>query len=118
MAVEPTHPSGVTVEIVGIERGDRGRSCEEHDVCGTVVAEDTLLRLRKEQILVDGQEETAITCYWVTDGIDCCQVGFLKRHMVKHDKGFSVRFLVFPTLRSGKCTTKIMVVHLGLSFQP
>jgi hypothetical protein len=49
-----------------------------------VVEEDTLLRLRKEQILVDGQEETAIACYWVTDGIDRCRVGFLKRHMLKH----------------------------------
>ncbi len=49
--------------------------------------EDTLLRLRKEQILVDDgqeQEETAIACYWVTNGIDHCRVGFLKRHMVKH----------------------------------
>jgi hypothetical protein len=82
------HPSGITFEIVGIERGDRGCSCEEHDVCGTVVEEDTLLRLRKEQILVDGQEETAISCYWVTDGIDRCRVGFLKRHMVKHVRRF------------------------------
>ena len=81
---EATHPTGITVEVVGIAMGDRGRSCEEHDVCGTVVEEDTLLRLRKEQILVDGQEETAISCYWVTDGIDRCRVGFLKRHMVKH----------------------------------
>ena len=76
MAEEATHPSGITVEIVGIERGDRGRSCEEHDVCGTVVEEDTLLHLRKEQILVDGQEASAIACYWVTDGIDRCRVGF------------------------------------------
>ena len=53
---EATHPPGILVEIVGIEKGDRGRSCEEHDVCGEVVEEDTLLRLRKEQILVDGQE--------------------------------------------------------------
>ncbi len=89
MAEEATHPSGITVEILGIERGDRGRSCEEHDVCGTVVEEDTLLRLRKEQILVDGQEETAIACYWVTDGIDRCRVGFLKRHMVKHAGRFN-----------------------------
>ena len=81
---EATHPTGITVEVVGIVMGDRGRSCEEHDVCGTVVEEDTLLRLRKEQILVDGQEETAVSCYWVTDGIDRCRVGFLKRHMVKH----------------------------------
>ncbi len=26
----PFHPSGVVVEIVGTEMGDRGRSCEEH----------------------------------------------------------------------------------------
>ena len=54
MAGDPTHPSGVVVEIVGLERGGRGSSCEEHDVCGSVVEEDTLLRLRKVQILVDG----------------------------------------------------------------
>jgi hypothetical protein len=84
MAEEATHPSGITVKVVGIDRGDRGRSCEEHNVCGTVVEEDTLLHLRKEQILVDGQEETAISCYWVTDGIDRCCIGFLKCHMVKH----------------------------------
>ena len=81
---EATHPPGIVVEIVGIDKGDRGRSCEEHDVCGEVVEEDTLLRLRREQILVDGKEETAIACYWVTDGVDRCRVGFLKRHMVKH----------------------------------
>ncbi len=36
------------------------------------------------KILVDGKEETVITCYWVTDGIDHCCMDFLKRHMVKH----------------------------------
>ena len=87
MAGDPTHPSGVVVEIVGLERGDCGRSCEQ-DVCGSVVEEDTLLRLRKEQIVVDGVEETAVTSYWVTDGIDRCRVGFLKRHMVKHARRF------------------------------
>ncbi len=81
---EATHPPGIIAEIVGIEKGDRGCSCEEHDVCGEVVEEDTLLHLRREQILVDGKEETSIACYWVTDGIDHCRVGFLKRHMVKH----------------------------------
>jgi len=34
---EATHPPGIIVEIMGIEKGDRGRSCEEHDVCGEVV---------------------------------------------------------------------------------
>ena len=81
---EATHLLGIVVEIVGIEKGDRGRLCEEHDVCGEVVEEDTLLHLRREQILVDEKEETVIACYWVTNGVDCCRVGFLKRHMVKH----------------------------------
>ena len=40
----PTHPSGVVVEIVGTERGDQGRSCEEHHInCGEVLAEEVVL---------------------------------------------------------------------------
>jgi hypothetical protein len=27
---EATHPPGIVVEIVGIDKGDRGRSSEEH----------------------------------------------------------------------------------------
>ena len=34
--------------------------------------------------LVEGEEETAIACYWVTDGIDRCRVGFLMPHLVAH----------------------------------
>ena len=83
-ATMATHPPGIVVEIVGTLMGDRGRSCEEHSVCGSVLEEDMVVRLRKVQILIEGQEETAIACYWVTDGIDRCRVGFLMRHMVKH----------------------------------
>ena len=55
IAKEPHHPSGVVVEIVGTERGDQGRSCEEHLNCGEVMAEDVVVRLRKVQILVEGR---------------------------------------------------------------
>ena len=41
-------------------------------------------RLLKVQLMVEGMEETAIAAVWVTDGIDCCRVDFLKHHMVKH----------------------------------
>ncbi len=53
-------------------------------MCGEVVEEDTWLCLGRVQIEVDGHEETAIACIWVTDGIDRCRVGFLKCHMLKH----------------------------------
>ena len=69
-AAVATHPPGIVVEIVGTLMGDRGRSCEEHAVCGSVLEEDMVVRLRKVQVLVDGCEETAIACIWVTDGVD------------------------------------------------
>jgi hypothetical protein len=78
------HPTGVTVEIVGIESSDTGKSCEEHDVCGSVLCDDVVVRLRVIQVLnPQGKEETAIAAYWVTDGIDRCRVGFLEQRLVK-----------------------------------
>jgi hypothetical protein len=91
----PFRPTGVVVEIVGTEVGDRGCSCEEHpNNCGKVLAEDVVMHLWKVQIQVEGweetakiqvegREETAIAAYWVTDSVNCCCVGFLPRHMVK-----------------------------------
>jgi hypothetical protein len=80
----PIHPSGIVVEIVGTEMSCQGRSCEEHEICGEVLKEDVVVRLRKIQLMVEGKEETAITAIWVTDGIDRCRVGFVPRHMVRH----------------------------------
>jgi hypothetical protein len=40
------------------------------------------------QVVVDGKEETAIAAIWVTDSIDRCRVGFLKRHTVQHAAHF------------------------------
>ena len=47
-----THPRGIVVEIVGTLMGDRGRSCEEHTVCGSVLEEDMVVRLRKVQVFL------------------------------------------------------------------
>ncbi len=66
-AAVAAHPPSVIVEIVGTLMSDRGRSCEEHAVCGSMLEEDMFVRLRKVQVLVDGCEETAIACIWVTD---------------------------------------------------
>ena len=55
-----THPPGIVVEIVGMLTSNRGRSCEEHAVCGSVLEEDMIVRLRKVQVLVEGHEESAI----------------------------------------------------------
>ncbi len=79
------HPPGIIVEIVGTDAGNRGRTCEEHPVnCDVVLEEDVVVCLRKVQVMIDGREETAIAAVWVTDGINHCHVGLLKRHMVRH----------------------------------
>ena len=78
-----THPPGIVVYIVGTLMSENGRSCEDHAVCGSMLEEGMVVRLRKVQVLVEGHEETAIACIWVTDGVDRCRVGFLMRHMVK-----------------------------------
>ena len=79
-----THPTGEIVEIVGIKSNTNGHSCEEHDTCGCVLAEDTLVRLRKHQVFIKGHEQSAVGVYWVSDGVDRCLVGFLHCHQVKH----------------------------------
>ena len=85
------HPVGISVDIVGIEEGSCGRSCEEHGVCGTVLEENAVVRIRHVQILVDGSEESALAAYWIEDGIDRCHVGFLPRHLLKHWKEYDGR---------------------------
>ena len=79
-----TRRESIVLEIIGTRVGDRYRRCDEHNVCGVVVEEDVVVRLRKEQMLVDGKEETAIAVHWVTGGDDRCRLGFLKRSMVMH----------------------------------
>ena len=70
MDIGSHHPSGITAEIVGIESGTNGRSCYQHDICGSVIEEDNVVvRLRKTQIRNSfGKEETAIAALHTTDG--------------------------------------------------
>jgi len=81
--VPAVRPMGMVLEIVGTARGDRGRNWDEHTCCGEVLQEDVVVHLWWEQILVPNKlgkgekEETAYTINWVTDGHDCCRVGFL-----------------------------------------
>ena len=80
------HPWVRTIEIFGIESPTNGRSCEEHVVCGSVLQDDVVVRLRKVQVVIEEKEETAIAAFWVSDGVDRCRVGYLPKFHVKHWK--------------------------------
>ena len=45
------HPSGIALNIVGLQESGNSRSCEEQTTCGVVVTLDTVLRLRTVQII-------------------------------------------------------------------
>lgn len=45
------HPNEPLIEIVGVEEGGQGRSCEEHVVCGDALAIDSIVRFRTIQII-------------------------------------------------------------------
>ena len=79
-----SHPLGEIVEIVGINSNTNGHSCEEHHTCGCVLEEDSLTRLRKHQVYINGHEQSAVGVYWVSDGMDQSLVGYLHHHQVKH----------------------------------
>ena len=53
------HPSGVRLNIVGLQADNRGRSCKAHRCCGKMVKLDTVLRLRKVQI-VNGENLSGV----------------------------------------------------------
>ena len=39
-------------------------------ICGCVLEEDTLVRLQKRQVYINGREQSAVGVYWVSDGMD------------------------------------------------
>ena len=82
------HPHGDTVKIVGVNSPTNGRSCEEHRICGEVVIEDDVLCLRKVQVQINQQEQSAIAAFLVSNGIDHCHVGYLPKAYVKNWKQY------------------------------
>ena len=46
------HPWGQTVEIFGIELPTNGHCCAEHTICGAVLTDDSVVRLRKVQVIL------------------------------------------------------------------
>ena len=79
------HPRGDTVEIVGVNSTTNGQSCEEHHICSEVMIEDVVLCLRKVQIRINQQEQSAIAAFWVSDGIDRCHVGYLPDRILTYE---------------------------------
>ena len=80
------HPPGITVKIISTDCSTHGRSCYAHHICGSLLTLDVVVCLRILQIVDNGKERSVIAAYHVTDGIDSCCVGFLKRELTKFSR--------------------------------
>ena len=85
----PSHPTGIVVDIIGTEETSQGRTCDDgKTACGSLLVTDSLVRFRQVQVVIDDVKEAALAVYLVSEAIDRCQVGFLRRFLVKHKKKY------------------------------
>ena len=47
-----------------------------------------VIRLWRLQVILEGKEESTISPFWVTNGVDCCLVRFLWWHLVPYWKEY------------------------------
>ena len=77
-------------EIVGLKCGDRGRSCSEHEICGSSVEVGDVFVIRFTMMLSPNQEgvfEEALRVVKL-DGtaMETCTIGFLPRACLRYDR--------------------------------
>jgi hypothetical protein len=85
----PTHSDMVRmltntlVDIMGMKKENRGRSCELHECCGDQVQVMTKVKIVKERMIYrdGGEEDDVLAVYLVGDGVIGCKVGFLAPHL-------------------------------------
>jgi hypothetical protein len=78
-------------ELVGLHASSLGRSCTRHVACGQELEVSSIVRFRREVMLVDdatGVEggpgrapETVVKAILIEHGQESCTVGFLPRHI-------------------------------------
>ena len=75
----------------GIESSTNGRSCYHHDICGSLVEEDVVLRLRKMQIrrtALDRKRLQSLHFTYLMALTSVMLLGFLRCHFVPHAPSF------------------------------
>lgn len=64
-------------EIVGLRKSGNGRSCACHEVCGTTLKLDDLIKFKKVVVTVEDKVLNAVCVKVIRDGTETCTVGFI-----------------------------------------
>ena len=102
------HPPGITTKSIGIDCSTHGRSCYEHHICGSLLAEDVVIHFRRLQFLVEGKEKSVIATYHILDGIDSCCVGFLKSKVTQFSRLYEGVLAQVTSVRQGSAFADII----------
>lgn len=89
-------------EIVGLHGTTNGRSCVLHDVCGSMLQVNSLVRFKWCRVKIRGVGEGAIKAVSVCFGRESCTVGFLPKSIalqpgareMYHDKFATIVYLL------------------------
>jgi hypothetical protein len=96
------------VDVVGCDEGTNGRSCLNHDVCGSQIQIGDILVFRWKVIPTDNDEiEEVIKAFIIKDGSQECHVGYLpKRLLIQKEKFKNKMAVVLEDLRSSNNAQK------------
>jgi hypothetical protein len=96
----------LAIDIVGLDKGDHGRSCCSHDACGFSVDVNDIIVLRDEVVEQDGVLEEVVKAFVVREGAPTCHVGFLPRRCLRaKDKYLNKYYTVVQDLRCSESVT-------------
>ena len=72
------------IELVGLDLGAAGRSCERHEVCGTAITLNNIIILRAGCVTgPDMDIHEVVEAHKVANGTQTCLVGFLARRFLR-----------------------------------
>ena len=102
-AVAPTNIAAASgnissFEVCGVDLGDSGRNCFQHEICGEYVSVGDLVMLKKEVVTSstgsEAQLELVVKVYLVKDATLLCHIGFLPRRYIRRSADFEDRIAI------------------------
>src|SRR5688572_21638144 len=89
------------IKIVGIAKCRCGQNGADHDVCGSILTLDSLVRFQLMVITNDhGNPKTALRVKIVSNSQDCCLVGFLQFDCVVRNNNYKDKLVQIINLHS------------------
>jgi hypothetical protein len=111
---------GSHVEVVGTCESQRGRSCNKHHICGSLLHEGSYVCFCKTWFAWrGGDEEDVLEVFHLESGIMGCKVGYLPKHLAaradRYD-GLCVRILEIYSSDRTRCASvaKRQKYHCGV----